>query len=341
MVNIYYLFYDLESGNEHDGLGGICSFGYVLTNDSFDILESDDIIINPELKKWDWYALKNILPYKKDCYEQMSNFPKAYDKIKRLFALDDLIVINHAIGNDIILLEQTCKRYKLELFNYAYYDSCELYRKIKGRKNHDNLDTISKEVCGLEERKSHTSLDDAERVYLIMKTLCFDEQTSLVNLFEKYGFKAKRTTDIDERNIIDFKNNKTHDSNNNRLFNKWIKRTKIKKDIESEYNGLSFSISSDYENHHFKEMLFIISLSAKLGMKYSIKPSECDIFATVKDDNSSRARSINEAKENGKEIKIIDINDFLKIIGYKEEKVIEHFYKVMERWHYYKLINED
>ena len=39
-----YLFFDIEccDGNH------ICSFGYVITNESFEILEKEDIIINPQ-----------------------------------------------------------------------------------------------------------------------------------------------------------------------------------------------------------------------------------------------------------------------------------------------------
>ena len=72
-----YLFFDIESAHGNFSKGVMCSFGYVLCNDNFDIIQEDDILINPELEKWDWYVVKNILPYSKNVYNSMSNFPKS------------------------------------------------------------------------------------------------------------------------------------------------------------------------------------------------------------------------------------------------------------------------
>jgi hypothetical protein len=42
-----YLFFDCECANCYDHEGKICSFGYVITDESFRLLEEKDIIINP------------------------------------------------------------------------------------------------------------------------------------------------------------------------------------------------------------------------------------------------------------------------------------------------------
>ena len=39
-----YLFFDIECSNGHN----ICSFGYVIADQSFCILQKEDIVINPE-----------------------------------------------------------------------------------------------------------------------------------------------------------------------------------------------------------------------------------------------------------------------------------------------------
>lgn len=54
-----YLFYDIECANSFGGTGKICSFGYVLTNENFEVITEDDVLINPN-DKWDWYVLKNM-----------------------------------------------------------------------------------------------------------------------------------------------------------------------------------------------------------------------------------------------------------------------------------------
>ena len=49
-----YLFFDIECANCFDGVGKMCSFGYVLVNEEFEILDEDDVVMNPEAE-FDWY----------------------------------------------------------------------------------------------------------------------------------------------------------------------------------------------------------------------------------------------------------------------------------------------
>ena len=66
-----YLFLDLEMANSKNG-GKICEFGYVLTNEKFEILKEENLIINPniERKSWDYYALNEILKKTAAYYER-------------------------------------------------------------------------------------------------------------------------------------------------------------------------------------------------------------------------------------------------------------------------------
>jgi hypothetical protein len=43
-----YLFFDCECANCYNHEGKICSFGYVITDEAFHVLEQKDIIINPD-----------------------------------------------------------------------------------------------------------------------------------------------------------------------------------------------------------------------------------------------------------------------------------------------------
>ena len=43
-----YLFFDIECANCDGGNGKICSFGYVLTDENFNEIEKEDIIIDPK-----------------------------------------------------------------------------------------------------------------------------------------------------------------------------------------------------------------------------------------------------------------------------------------------------
>lgn len=59
-----YLFFDIESIDRKSRF--ICTFGYVLIDENFNIIESDDILINPNVIEYDWYVLKNMFYYTKE-----------------------------------------------------------------------------------------------------------------------------------------------------------------------------------------------------------------------------------------------------------------------------------
>ena len=81
-----YLFFDIECANrDSDGRNMIYSFGYLLSDEQFNILCSEkDLVINPNVKEWDWYVLKKILAYSKKYVESQPKFPHLYEKIKKL-----------------------------------------------------------------------------------------------------------------------------------------------------------------------------------------------------------------------------------------------------------------
>ena len=185
-----YLFFDTESAHGTFHRGVMCSFGYVLCNENFDVIEEDDILINPEIedRSWDWYVVKNILAYNRCVYKSMSSFPAFYERIKQLLTRPNTMIINHGIENDAIIIASTIRRYKLEQFDYHFYDSALFYKRYKNEKNTKNLDTVSLEVCFEDPRDKHPSLEDAQRVYRIMRTLSTSEGMTIEELFKEHSY---------------------------------------------------------------------------------------------------------------------------------------------------------
>ena len=66
-----YLFFDIECANCFGGVGKMCSFGYVLTDEDFNVIDSQDVAMNPEAE-FDWYLFspknKCRLAYSKDYF---------------------------------------------------------------------------------------------------------------------------------------------------------------------------------------------------------------------------------------------------------------------------------
>ena len=120
-----YLFFDIECANSFGGIGKICSFGYVLCNEDFSVIESDDFLMNPGTV-FDWYLFsKNAkcrLAYTRDDYNANPQFPHYYSKIKSLLEGKDRRIIGFGCQNDVATIATECMRYGKELIDFNCYD---------------------------------------------------------------------------------------------------------------------------------------------------------------------------------------------------------------------------
>ncbi|NLT18848.1 MAG: 3'-5' exonuclease [Clostridiales bacterium] len=170
-----YIFFDIECANMLHGKAKICSFGYVLTDSSFNILEKKDILINPA-SFFDTYALKRMgttLPYPKEEYEKAGKFPSHYEKIKGLLTKEGRIAIGHGTVNDAHFLLHECERYSLPPFDFKYSDTLKMYMKLTRREKKLDLTSVFTEIYPDENSlHSHRSDDDAEMTMKIAKNIC-------------------------------------------------------------------------------------------------------------------------------------------------------------------------
>ena len=110
----------------HKTYAKICAFGYIVCDENFNILEKEDILINPRgrFELTDRKGEKGIvLPYEYGDFKKQPPFPKVYDKIKRLLEDRDSIVLGHAVLNDVKYLNLETKRFNLPSFKFEFADS--------------------------------------------------------------------------------------------------------------------------------------------------------------------------------------------------------------------------
>lgn len=341
-----YLFFDIESAQEKDHKGNICDFGYVLCDESLNIIESEDILINPECDNWDWYVGKNILPYRKNVYEQMSTFPKFYDKIYKLLTDNDTFIINHEINSDVELLRDTFNRYGLKQADYVFYDLGAFYRKYRNINSTLSLDKMAKNECMIEKRDKHNGLDDALRVRDIIKALCLEAEKKPYELFKMYDKLYGEIYDGKiELSWVDYKaraQKEVMNSNNLRrhmdIFDRYLDSIEIFDNPNSPLNGKKVSISRNYEDVHYYEMMYITYLLSLQGATYVKKASVSDIFVKCNMLDSegnekfcSKLKYVKEEIDNGVNIEIISFDELLKLIDYKETEMYEKAEEIIEK----------
>lgn len=184
-----YLFFDIECANCFEGTGKIYSFGYVLTDEYFKVISSKDILINPDVKKWDWYVLKNFLSYKKSFIEIQPRFDEKFNEINNLLEQEDALVIGFAVQNDIKFLSSECTRYNLKLSTFDYLDLYNLIKKIENRE----VNSLSNEYFKYTNKlatTAHRSDEDAFLTLEIFKELN-NKHENLLSEIQKQKLNTK------------------------------------------------------------------------------------------------------------------------------------------------------
>ena len=183
-----YLFFDCECANCFDGEGKICSLGYVLTDDDFNIIEKDDVLINPNCE-FDWYILnpKNPchLAYSKDEFRAHPDFGAYYKDIKKLFTTGNRKIFGFAVDGDVGFVNTACERSEVPYIQFCAFDVQKILNqsynnkmKLKEWCDYLKIDTAAFEA--------HRCVDDAEMTMLCFKKVCEKLGLTGDELYEKY-----------------------------------------------------------------------------------------------------------------------------------------------------------
>lgn len=182
------VFFDCECANTKGGIGKICSLGYVVSDENFNVIEKDDIVMNPECE-FDWYLFSGkggcSLAYTKEYFREQPNFPKFYERIKSLFcAPEEPLVFGFAVGNDVGFVNSACNRYKRPFINFRAFDLAKLFSSHfeQTKKLSEWTNFFGEKEASL---TAHKSVDDAMMTLLCLKHFCEKTGKTAVQIFEE------------------------------------------------------------------------------------------------------------------------------------------------------------
>ena len=124
-----YVFFDIECACVYKNVAKICVFGYCVCDEKFNIIQKEDILINPNGK----FHLTDrggdgiVLPYDYEEFKKYPPFPHFYSRIKKLLEGEDKLVFGHAAVNDVKYLCLETRRYKLPSFSFRFADTQVIY----------------------------------------------------------------------------------------------------------------------------------------------------------------------------------------------------------------------
>lgn len=339
-----YLFFDLEYATSKGGIEKICEFGYVITNEEFDVLERNNLIINPNIsrKDWDYYVVKKILTRKIEIYEKQPFFEFYYSKIKSLINECDF-VFGHSLDSDAKALNGECERYNLPAINFEFRDLRNIYKKYENCSKNKSLLTILEEMNIEGEKSIHDAETDSFNTMLVLKEMIKTLNEPLEFLIELYSETKNESKDYEVKSIIENKikkdiviignlsfnkaNNIIKHSINEKRFFHFLNNVKPQSN-GCKFKGVKISISKNYEEFHFCQMLNLIQLIVNEGGILILKSSLSDIFVkydVINDDGTkmadSRYKYVLESIDNGSKIEIFEFNVFLEKLNISEEKL--------------------
>ena len=315
-----YLAFDLEAANGYK-LYSVCSFGYVLADENFNIIQKDNIWINPKCK----YNLNGTranvgidLHLDKQLLDNSPDFLGVYDKIKNLLTDKDVCVIGHAVESDVNMLNKTCQHYDLPSIDYDFYCTQLFFRLYKNEKDVRSLEKIANEINIT--FKPHTADDDAYASLMTLKYLTQTTGKDVRQLAQEYKVRVGNNHNfIMTRTVcLESQVSKKHITKQALLeIINYITEGHLKPTTKN-LQGKLCCLSRQIELGDKQVWQSAIEFIYYHGGQYTTKPGKCDYYLTL-DDNPpvgaevTRNKYVDLSIQEGKPIQKLTLQEFYKL----------------------------
>ena len=313
-----YLFFDIECANCFEGTGKICEFGYILTDEKFNVLEEDSLKINPcspfDKKGFAIRGIKLEEPF--EYYKTQPNFKVFYDRIKTLLQQPHQIVVGHGVGSDAKYLLDECNRYKLQPINFEFVDTCELAKLIFKREKGLKLKEVYADFCEVEDVvQNHRSLEDAYMTLEIAKFYSRKLEMAFYQIITNYSFSSGESYlgRIIKAGAPDL-NYSRGDALTKK--NKDLIHTFIEQEIG--YNSeTKYVLSKEFLKNNFPATIVILNRLRERKELFAFEMSYDCIYVLNDGENCKLDKYISYSKERGREpnIRKVSFDSFLTSIG--------------------------
>ena len=294
------VFFDIECAGVHKTYAKICVFGYVVCDEKFNILEKEDILINPKgrFELTDRKGEKGlVLPYSYEDFKKQPPFPQVYKRIKALLEDKDSYILGHAVLNDVKYLNLETRRFRLPSFNFSFSDSQLLFMT--------HIDDFSRQF-GLEhiantlgvEFTPHRAVDDAYATMKIIEAMCAAHNCTFPELIAKLNIVPGK--------IVNYQISRPQ-SKGFKRFNAQKKAAKVERSQKriKFFNNLSkkrvnraggilkgktITFSRAIEDDIEISIPLVDKIYAA-GGRYSQKLDSCTLYVSAEDDTTARTQA--------------------------------------------------
>lgn len=300
-LRMKYLFFDIECAVVSKFAAKICAFGYCLTDEKFNILEKEDLLINPQgnFHLTDRKGTQGlVLPYKYDEFKNYPTFCQRAEKIYGLLQDQETIVAGHATINDVKYLNLESKRFALPSFTFHFTDTQFIYMNTIGDFSRQfGLGAIAQQL-GVD-FVPHRAVDDAYATMKIAEAMCQAEGLSFPELLKKYQIRMGRIADYEitpttsaafVAHKAELERRKEEREQAKAEFHRFMDREKRRRSKEGLLRNKSVCFS-----HPLEQNLEVACplLKAAFGQAayFTTKAEECDIYVCYENESGARLKS--------------------------------------------------
>lgn len=285
-----YLFFDIECASCKD-LAKICEFGYVLVDDDFNVLQTENLLINPECE-FEIHVLKKILNHRKSEYLASPKFKHYFGKIKSLLTRPNTMIVGHTVKGDVEYVSDECIRHNEPTIDCEYVDVVEIVKKDLNHNQPSSLAHMCEEYGIPLDDKLHSADVDAKLTMLVAKKLCEKYQLKFSDLALKfpdsvgvekdYSAKRHRKAMLDEyKESLKTSGVKLASINLGKIFKEHIKMLEINADPSAILHGKTVSYSDLLETIEYKRLFNLVRLVAKHGGRMVKSQNGADVFVKL------------------------------------------------------------
>ena len=248
-----FLFFDTECSNCFNGIGKICEFGYILTDDNFKVKVKYEIPMSPGRGSNNKFHLRAYgkhkpisLAFDESYYYTQPEFDYYYEEIKKLMEDKDTICFAWSSDNDIQHLYNSCVRYNKEPFKYICYDIQKIFGKYIETSKQKSLKESCLHLVGatkMMDIQEHLSSDDSKMAMLILEKICELKNIDALTLLQESDY-AKDDSIEYMNNFNKHKKEKEIIKTNIALYRRVEEEDKAKL-LLPEYENKRFRIYSD------------------------------------------------------------------------------------------------
>ena len=301
------LSYDIESTTGSHCDASMCTFGYCIADEKFNILEQKDIVMRPHTKR---YEPRIKLHYEKSFIKAQPPFPFWYDEIKNLFKSCDLI-IGFSVSNDVDFLNNACEIYKLDKIVYDFVDVQLLHKTVYKKQNMCGLESVAGDFNV--EYLAHRSDEDARVTLLVLKNVCKELNLTIDGVLKKFHITPGSNGELE---TVPCTNGVFTKKEINYLINDFIdknRRHSRRYKGGLSYKSFAFSDQLKYEDIDLYRKIIkrIYDLNGRVG-----QIENCNHFVTKEGMFTDKElKALTVRNEGRKRITPITLDRFLSMVG--------------------------